>query len=172
MASSHLHMQATLLLAQIDAYLEKNPPSFKDTFVLVKDEKTVYAEPFRVDLPSGRMITHIDHVCADCAQDICELTENSITGESFHRNTDTASCAGCDAHLDFMAGASWMGDVVTYAKQGNPPPAIPETLFRLRGNIIREIDNLPFDDDAKFWLQDLMALTHQLFDFSDISLAS
>jgi hypothetical protein len=172
MTSSHLHIQATLLLAQIDAYLDKNPPHFKDSFVLTKGENKTYAVAFRVNMPDGRMITHLDHVCADCAQDICETTNHSIMAERFYRNTDTPKCAGCDAHLDFMAGASWMGDVVTDAKQGHLPSAIPETLFRLRGNIVREIDNLPYDQDAKFWLQDLMALTHQLFDFSDLSLAS
>lgn len=172
MASSHLHMKATLLLAQIDAYLDKNPAHFKDSFVLTKGENKTYAVAFKVDIPNGRVITHLDHVCADCAQDVCDLTNHDIMGEAFYRNADTPQCAGCDDHLDFMAGASWMGDVVTDAKQGHPPPASPETLFRLRGNILREIDNLPYDDDATYWFQDLMALTHQLFDFSDLSLAS
>lgn len=104
MASSHLHMKATLLLAQIDAYLDKNPAHFKDSFVLTKGENKTYAVAFKVDIPNGRVITHLDHVCADCAQDVCDLTNHDIMGEAFYRNADTPQCAGCDDHLDFMAG--------------------------------------------------------------------
>lgn len=164
MASSHLLMQASLLLTKIDAYLDKKPAQFKDTFVLQQSEHTLYSVPFRVDMPSGRALTHLDYVCASCAQQVAEHTNNDIIAEALDRNTDTASCAGCDAPLNFMAGASWMGDVVVDNRQGHPPAATPETLSRLRGNIVREIDNLPYDTDAKFWLEDLMEMTQTLFE--------